>query len=74
MAKPGKFTDKIKWIEYYPSFINLLRSITGRNVIPMSYICRPASAIVPASGYGDFIYEYMDKAYLNGQEYLTYAD
>ena len=39
MAKPENFTDKIKWIKWYPNFINFLRAIPGRNVIPKSYIC-----------------------------------
>ena len=51
-AKPEKFTDKIKWIEWYPTFINLLRAIPGKNRIPLSYIYRPVRAIVPARGYG----------------------
>ena len=55
------------------TFINFLRAILGRNGIPLSYICRPASAIVPTMGYGDFIDECMDKAPLTGQAHLTDA-
>ena len=72
-AKPENFTDKVKWIQWYPTFIKFLRDIPGRNGIPLSYICRPASAIVPTTGYGDFIDEYVDKAPLTGQAYLTDA-
>ena len=72
-AKPENFTDKLKWIEWYPTFINFLRAISGRSGIPLSYICRPVSAIVPTTGYGDFIDEYVDKAPLTGQAYLTDA-
>ena len=39
-AKPENFMDKLKWIERYPTFINFLLAIPGRNGIPLSYICR----------------------------------
>ena len=35
-AKPDNFTDKLKWIEWYPTFINFLHAIPGRNGIPLS--------------------------------------
>ena len=39
----------------------------------LSYICRPASAILPTTVNGDFIDEYVDKVTLTGQAYLTDA-
>ena len=72
-AKPENFTDKLKLVKWYPNFINFLHAIPGSNGITLSYICRPASAIVPTTGYGDFIDEYVDKAPLTGQSYLTDA-
>ena len=68
--KSENFTDKLKWIEWYPTSINFLRAILGRNGIPLSYICSPASAIIPTTVYGDFIDEYVDKAPLTGKVYL----
>ena len=62
MAKPENFTNKLKCIEWYPIFINFLHAITGSNRIPLSYICRPESTIVPTTVYGDFIDEYVDKS------------
>ena len=35
-AKPKNFTEKIKWIKWYPTFINFLCDIPGRNGIPLS--------------------------------------
>ena len=35
-TKPEKFTEKIKCIEWYPTFINFLHAIPGRNGIPLS--------------------------------------
>ena len=72
-AKPENVTEKMKWIKWYPTFINFLRAIPGRNEIPLSYICRPASAIVPTTGYGNFIDEYVDKSPLTRKSYLTDA-
>ena len=67
------YTDILKWIEWYPTFMKFLHTILGRNLTPLSYICRPVSTIVPTTGYGDFIDEYVDKAPLTGQAYLTDA-
>ena len=55
MEKPENFTDKLKWIEWYPTLINFIRAIRGRNRIPLSYICTPVRMIVPTTDYGDFI-------------------
>ena len=66
-AKPENFMDKLKWIEWYPTFINFLHAIMGRNGLPLSYVCRTVSTIVSTEGYGDFIDEYVDKAPLTGQ-------
>ena len=73
MAKPEHFTDKLKWIHWYPTFINFPRAIPGRNGIPLSYICMQERTIVPTTVYGDFIDEYVDKAPLTGQAYFTDA-
>ena len=35
-SKPENFTDKLKWIKWYPTFINFLRAIPGRNGITLS--------------------------------------
>ena len=43
------------------------------NGIHLSHICRPVITIVPTTGYGEFIDEYVDKAPLTGQVYLTDA-
>ena len=69
-AKSDNFMDKLKWIEWYPTFINFLRAIPVRNGIPLSYICRPTSAIVPTTSYGDFIDEYVDKSSLTKKSYI----
>ena len=40
-AKPKRFADtKIKWEDWNPTFLNFLRSISGRDSVPLKYICR----------------------------------
>ena len=69
-AKPAQFTDKVKWHEWYPTFINFLRAIPGRSGVPLSYVFRPENVDIHLF-YGDFINEYVDKAPLLGQSYQT---
>ena len=39
-AKPDKFTNKIQWKDWKPTFINYLRHIPGRYGVPLLYIIR----------------------------------
>ena len=39
-ARPTKFKENNKWDDWYPTFINFLRAIPGRNGAPLSYVCR----------------------------------
>ena len=41
--KPEQFTDKIKWIVWYPTLINFFREIPGSNGVPLSYLFRPTN-------------------------------
>ena len=52
--KPEQFTDKIKWIDWYPTLINFLREIPGRNGLPLSYLFRPTN-VESKSVYDNFI-------------------
>ena len=72
MVKPEYFMNKVKWIEWYPTFINFLRDITGRSGVPLRYICRPINVIICAT-YGYFINEYVDRSPLTGQAYQRNA-
>ena len=72
-AKPENLTNKVNWIEWYPTLINFLRAVPGRSGAPLSYICRPINVIICAT-YIDFVDEYVDIAPLTGQAYQTDAD
>ena len=70
--KTEDFKNKVKWIEWYPNFINFLSAIPVRSGVPISYICRPINVIIHAT-YGDFINDYVDRSNLTRQVYETNA-
>ena len=49
-----------------------MRSIPGRNGVPLIYLCIPTN-VQEKAVYNDFIYEYIDKAPLVGQALTTDA-
>ena len=71
-ATPAQFTEKTKWLDWYPTFINFLRAIPGRNGVPLSYISRP-DVVLPPAQYNDFIDEYVDRAPLTDQAFTMDA-
>ena len=71
-TKHEQFTDKIKWIDWYPILINFLREIPGRNEVPLSYLCIPTNVQAKAV-YEYFIDEYVDKMPLEGNAFTTYC-
>ena len=36
---PAPFTPSMKWSEWVPTFLNFLRTIPGRDGVPLDYIC-----------------------------------
>ena len=67
-AKPELFTDKVKWEDWSPVFINFLRAIPGRDGVPLSYICRPnENPVVDPNA--DFIDDYVNRAPLEGEAF-----
>ena len=69
-ATPAQFTSSVKWVDWVPTFINFLRSIPGRNGVPLSYVCRPDNVIIQPN-YADFLDEYIDKAPLHGSAFMS---
>ena len=57
--------DKMKWIDWYPTLINLLREILGRNGVPLSYLCRPTN-VQSKAVYNHVIDGYVETAPLVG--------
>ena len=69
-AKPEDFTNKVKWIEWYPTFINFLRAILESSGVPLSYIYRPTNVIMHIT-YGYFIDDYVYRSPLTRKAHLT---
>lgn len=68
-AKPEKFKETTKWEDWKPTFLNYLRSIPGRDGIPLKYICREADASDPTAVNADFLDDYVAMAPLHGDSY-----
>ena len=72
-AKPKHFTDKIKWEDWNPTFLNFLRSIPGRDGVPLNYVCRDSEEGEFAPN-DDFLEDYVSKAPLNGEAFIVDAN
>ena len=68
-AKPVMFTNEVKWNDWAPSFRNYLRTIPGRDGVPLSYITRVSEEINPTPN-PDFIDDYVAMATLNGEAFV----
>ena len=67
-AKPDKFRESTKWEDWKPTFLNYIRSIPGRDGIPLKYICREHDEAV-ATLNDDFLDDYVAMAPLEGDSY-----
>ena len=68
-AKPVMFTNEVKWNDWAPSFRNYLRTIPGRDGVPLSYITRVSDGINPTPN-PDFIDDYVAMAALSGEAFV----
>ena len=71
-ALPEKFTSKIKWEDWAPSFKNFLRVIPGRDGIPLKYVCRD-SIVADPTPHPDFLDDYVAMASLQGAAFVADA-
>ena len=71
-AKPANFTSNAKWEDWYPSFLNYIRHLSGRDGVPLKYICRENDAPDPTAQ-PDFLDEYVLMAPLTGEAYVSDA-
>jgi hypothetical protein len=71
-AKPAKFTLKTKWDDWNPSFQNFLRSIPGKDGVPLKYVCRENDMPDPTP-HADFLDDYIAMAPLVGEAYVVDA-
>ncbi len=68
-AKPDKFRESTEWENWKPTFINYLRSIPGRDGIPLKYVCRDNDEADGATMNEDFLDDYVASAPLRGNLY-----
>lgn len=69
-AKPAKFSSDSKWIDWYPSFLNFLRSIPGVRGVPLSYVVRDNAEPIAAEDDGaDFLTNYVNMARHQGNHF-----
>ena len=64
-AKPTRFNQDMKWEDWAPTFINFLRSIPGRDGVPLSYIVRTNDVPDPTPNM-DYLDDYVAMAPLTG--------
>ena len=63
----------MKWDDLNPTFINFLKAITGRNGLPLSYVCRENDQAIPHDPNLDYLDNYINQAPLYGDAYSTDA-
>lgn len=68
-AKPKKFKESTKWDDWKPTFLNYLRSIPGRDGVPLKYICREKDEADMTAASDDFLDDYVAAAPLFGNAY-----
>ena len=68
-AKPTQFTEKSKWEYWNMVFIKFLKSIPGRNGVPLKYICmdKDEQSVIPGV---DFLKDDIDCAPLEGNAFM----
>lgn len=71
-AKPTAFTETTLWSDWYPTLLNFLRHIPGRDGVPLKYVCRhndPTRRI----NHPNFLDDYVDRAPLTGEAFVSDA-
>jgi hypothetical protein len=71
-AKPEKFKTTTKWADWAPTFLNYLRTMPGRDGVPLKYVCRINEAPDPNPN-GDFLDDYVAMAALDGEAFTIDA-
>lgn len=67
-AKPERFKEGTKWEDWKPTFLNYIRSIPGRDGVPLKYVCRDSDEPI-VELHDDFLDDYVAKAPLTGDSF-----
>ena len=73
-AKPKPFEEKTKWNDWKDTFKNFLRTQSGRNGVPLSYIIRKNDNPMGNTNFVDFLDDYINHAPLNGPAFTADSD
>jgi hypothetical protein len=65
-AKPEKFKSETKWADWAPTFLNYLRTMPGRDGVPLKYVCRTSEMPDPPPN-NDFLDDYVSMTALDGE-------
>ena len=65
-AKPVRLTNKVKWENWAPTFINYARDIPGRDGVPLKCIIR-GTDLPDLTSNKDFIDDYINNATIMGE-------
>ncbi|CAJ1959303.1 unnamed protein product [Cylindrotheca closterium] len=68
-ALPQDFTNNVQWEDWCPTFENYLRTIPGRDGVPLSYIVRMNNTGMPTL-HKDFLETYVNMAPHVGEAYV----
>jgi len=68
-ALPQDFTNDVQWDDWKPTFENYLRTMPGRDGVPLKYIVRTNTAAVPTV-HEDFLEIYINMAPLHGEAFV----
>ena len=67
-VKPVRFTEKVNWDEWKPTFANFLNTIPGRNGVPLKYVIRDNdNPIVDPNA--DMLQDYVNRAPLTERSF-----
>ena len=67
-AKPRDFTNEMKWTDWEPTLVGYLKTLPGRDGVPLAYIIRNNEVPDPTP-MADFLDEYVANAPLTGDTY-----
>ena len=71
-TKPQKFTEKLKWEEWKPTFLNFLKSLLGQHRVPLLYVSRD-NTIPIVNPNADMLEDYKNRAPLVEEAFGIYA-
>lgn len=71
-AKPAPFTSDMLWADWHPTFLNFLRSIPGRDGVPLKYVCRDNDAPIRQAQV-NFLDDYVLQAPITGEAFESDA-